>query len=125
MVINNKRKIFLVFLILSLGLGLAIFFGPSLSPLRNHVGDMAAVMVMFSLLALFIKRTAAIVIITLSLAVGLEVFQLSAIIQRHTVLSDLVFGQTFDPVDLVVYALTVLALAVLHARLSKSPTLAQ
>lgn len=102
----------------SLALGLLIFLLPELHLLRNHVGDALAVMFIFSFLALLVERTATIACVTLGLAVGLEIVQALAVIKQQTFFSDLLLGYTFDPIDLIVYTFTVMALGLLHRKLN-------
>lgn len=120
----TPREVFAVLALSSLGIGLLIFFLPQLHLLRNHVGDVMAIIFVYSCLGLIFKRVTVIAGLTLTLAIGIELVQTLPILQYESALARLILGQTFDYLDLVVYIVTTINLAGVHAYLVReSPDL--
>ena len=111
---THPTFVFATLAVASLILGLAIFSFPEFDDLRNHGGDALATACLFSGLALFLKRTWTIALITLAVTVGLELLQIFTLFEHHNVFTDLFLGHHFDPIDLGVYIVTTIALARLH-----------
>jgi hypothetical protein len=113
-----RSKIFFLLMDFSLSFGLMIFISSELVALRNHVADALVTMFIFSLLTFFTKRTAAIAGISLAITVGLECVQALKIFQQQTWATELFIGHTFDPIDLIIYVVTVAIMSALHDRLA-------
>jgi hypothetical protein len=105
--------------LLALGLGLAalLYRGPARGIVRGHGGDVAAAMLLYAALgALPWPRTpGGRALLAGAIALGLELGQL--LWTGHGLAGELLIGSTFDPLDLLAYALgLLLALAYDRAR---------
>lgn len=114
------RLVFCILALTSLGAGLLIFFLPQLHLLRNHVGDVMAIIFVYSCLGLVFKRAAPIAVITLALAIGVEFVQTLPLVEQESRLMQLILGQTFDAIDLVIYVVTTLTMASVHEHARRS-----
>ncbi len=108
--LNHHAKL----LIASLILGLIIFHWGR-GWVRNYLGDIVVIIFLYSLLSLFTtissKRKAIIVFI---FAVTIELFQLLNFSTGITYIDNLVFGSTFDLLDIVAYAIGAAIIILLH-----------
>lgn len=116
---NATLNVFLSLAVSSLVFGLLIFFVPALQIFRNHVADAAAVVCLFSCLAVFVNNTLMIAAITLAVALSLELLQASGAVTNSSLGSDFVLGHTFDVIDVGVYVGTAFLLSWLHRTLAK------
>ena len=111
--VNNERRVFALMAILSLLSGLLIFFFTHNGFLRNYAGDIVAVTFLYSLLRASLRpkaRTAAIVVF--AAAALIEVLQ-ALVTLPHSAITTLTLGSTFDPLDILTYLLTALAVFLL------------
>ncbi|MFA5946857.1 MAG: DUF2809 domain-containing protein [Patescibacteria group bacterium] len=118
--VNELRTVFGVLAIISLLFGLLIFFFVHSGFLRNYGGDVVAVTFLYSLLRLTLSpkpKTAAGMVF--AVAVFIEVLQ-ALVSLPHSTVTTLTLGSTFDPLDLLAYFLTVLALYLLDNGLRAS-----
>jgi len=110
----TERLIFSIILISSLCLGLVIFYRPELHVLRNHVGDIVATLAVYCCLALFFKRISLVFSLTLVITIGIEFYQTLPLANNESELAQLLLGQTFDLIDLMIYGSTSIAIASVH-----------
>lgn len=93
-------------LTLLLGAGVVVYRGPGWRPLRAHGGDVLVVMFLYFLAAALVpgrplRRAAAV----LAFAVAVECFQLLGLVSpRDPQVLQILIGSTFDPWDLLAYA---------------------
>jgi hypothetical protein len=105
--------------LLALGLGLAalLYRGPARGIVRGHGGDVAAAMLLYAGASMVIRRASmhARALLVGTIAILLELGQLAWTGQGLA--GELLIGSTFDPLDLLAYALgLLLALAYDRAR---------
>ncbi len=88
-----------------LGLGVLIYGGPGQRFVRGTVGDVLVVAFLYFLLgaAGFASRAGRVLAIA-SLALGLELYQLAGAALSRGAVASTALGTTFDPWDLVAYA---------------------
>ncbi|MBL8678138.1 MAG: DUF2809 domain-containing protein [Myxococcales bacterium] len=98
---------------LALGVFVLAYRGPGRPFVRGHLGDVAITPFIYALLGLFTKLSArARLAIVASVAFATECFQALGFSLRRGALVDLTVGRTFDPWDLLAYAL---GLAVIYS----------
>jgi hypothetical protein len=92
---------------ITLGLFVLVYHGPGRAVLRGHVGDIAAVMLVYAALGALSPQTwlRARAGVTFVLAVTIEIGQ--AFWRAESMLGELTIGNTFDPWDIVAYAVGV------------------
>lgn len=91
---------------LAIGAAVLVYRGPARELVRGHVGDVAATLLVFALLGLVWRaRPATRALVTLAIATAIELGQ--TIWSTRSLAGELVLGNTFDPYDLVAYALGV------------------
>jgi hypothetical protein len=101
--------VWLGFAAITLGVFVLVYHGPGRAVLRGHVGDVAAAMFVYAVMGWLSPQTwvrfrAA---MTFLLATVVEVGQM--LWNVRSTLADLTIGNTFDPWDIVAYAIGVAA----------------
>ena len=103
-------------LLASLAAGLLIFYFGS-GAIRNYLGDVIAIIFLTSLLGFFVNASAKRKALAVFLfASGLELFQLLDASTGIRLIDTLVLGSTFDPWDIVAYAVGATAAAAVVSR---------
>lgn len=95
-----------------------LYRGPGRSIVRGHLGDLAIVVLLYFALSLAFAQKTSVrsrAVIVAVIAVATELFQSFGPALHRSTLVDLTVGRTFDPWDLLAYALGI-ALAVLVDR---------
>lgn len=103
---------------LATGAFVLLYRGPGRSIVRGHLGDLAIVVLLYFALALAFAQKTSVrsrAVTVAVIAVGTELFQSFGPALRRSTLVDLTVGRTFDPWDLLAYALGV-SLAVVADR---------
>jgi hypothetical protein len=105
--------------LLALGAGLFVlaYRGPGFRLVRGHGGDVAVTAFLFFVLGLLTRwpwRTRVAVVAAVALAT--ELAQLARLPPRRSLLTDLTIGSTFDPWDLLAYALGLLLAVLVQLR---------
>jgi hypothetical protein len=92
---------------LAIGVFVVVYHGPGRSVLRGNVGDVAATMLVYALVgvAWWRGRRATRAIATFAIAIAVELFQI--VWHARSLAGELVLGSTFDPWDIVAYAVGV------------------
>jgi hypothetical protein len=102
----RDRRVFWTLGLVAIAIGVAVLLyrGPGRAFVRGHVGDVAATMLVFALVSLAARRATPGVraLVTMTIATAIEVGQMSW--HAHSTAGHLVFGSTFDPIDLAAYA---------------------
>ena len=103
----KRRFLWLGVAAIALGLFVLVYHGPGRAVLRGHVGDVAAAMLVFATIGALSPQTwirfrAA---TTFAIATGIEIGQ--AFWRTESMLGELTIGNTFDPWDILAYALGV------------------
>ena len=95
---------------LALGIAVLLYRGPGRAVIRGHVGDVAATMLVYALLGLAWRaRPWVRAVATLGIAIAIELGQ--TVWRGESLAGELLLGATFDPWDLLAYAIgTALAL---------------
>ena len=103
----KRRFLWLGLAAILLGLFVLVYHGPGRAVLRGHVGDIAAAMLVFAALGVLSPQTwlRARAGVTFVLAVTIEIGQ--AFWRAESMLGELTIGNTFDPWDIVAYAIGV------------------
>jgi hypothetical protein len=119
------RRFFALVWALSLALGLFVlaYRGPGRALVRGHLGDVAITPFIYASLGLVTKRSArARLLIVALVAVATESFQALNLSLRRGAFVDLTVGRTFDPWDLVAYAVGLAAVYVTERRFEARAT---
>ncbi len=111
--VMKRRDVVLAALALAIGAFVLVYHGPGRAVLRGHVGDVAATMLVFALLGLTRWRVRTRAIVTLAIALGIELGQI-------VWSGGLLLGSVFDPWDLLAYVAGVV-IAVLYHRAHDDP----
>jgi hypothetical protein len=91
---------------LALGLLVLVYRGPGFRITRGHGGDVAIVALLFFGLGVVTRwRREARATLVAVIAVGTELAQLARLPVERSLLTELTIGSTFDPWDLLAYAL--------------------
>lgn len=111
-----RRFVVLLLVAFAIGIGVLLYRGPGQPIVRGHVGDVAAAMAVYAVISLAAARfrPTRIVIragIAFGIAALVEIGQ--SLWTVHSTAGHLVFGNTFDPWDLLAYAIGA-ALAALY-----------
>jgi hypothetical protein len=104
----HRRRCFAGIAIAALAIGTAVLLyrGPGQPFVRGHVGDVAAAMLVYALIGFASRASLAIRAgATLAIATLIEIGQ--SIWHVDSTAGDLILGATFDPWDLVAYAVGV------------------
>ncbi|RYE94585.1 MAG: DUF2809 domain-containing protein [Myxococcales bacterium] len=114
----RRRRLALIVAVTLLGAAVVLLYrGPLWRPLRAHGGDLLVPPFLFAALGLvtpWSRRTR--VALTAALTVGTELVQALALPLPPGLLIDLLLGRTFDPLDLLAYAVGLLAAVALERR---------
>lgn len=97
------------------GVGIAIFLtdGFGFSFIRNYLGDVVAVLFLFSFMSVFWRRSLwARVFVVGGIAFGIELLQV--FVSGSTAIEKLLFGTTFDFGDMVAYTFALLFILLAH-----------
>lgn len=91
---------------IAIGAVVLLYRGPARELVRGHVGDVAATLLVFALLGLAWRARPAIrAAVTFGIAAAIELGQ--TVWSARSLAGELVLGNTFDPYDLLAYALGV------------------
>ncbi|HEX5057775.1 MAG TPA: DUF2809 domain-containing protein [Kofleriaceae bacterium] len=91
---------------IALGIAVLVYRGPGRAIVRGHVGDVAATMLVYAALgAAWRTRRTVRATMTFAVAVAIELVQIGW--HARSPAGELLIGSTFDPWDLVAYALGV------------------
>ena len=102
----KRRFLWLGFAAITLGLVVLVYHGPGRAVVRGHVGDVAAAMLMYAAIGALSSRTlGARATMTFLLATAIEVGQMFW--RAESTLGHLTVGDTFDPWDILAYAIGV------------------
>lgn len=103
-----RRFLLLLAVAFAIGIGVLVYRGPGQPIVRGHVGDVAAAMAVYAVISLVAvrfrpTRIGARAGIAFGFAALVEVGQ--SLWTVHSTAGHLVFGNTFDPWDLLAYAI--------------------
>lgn len=103
-----RRFVLLLAVAFAIGIGVLVYRGPGQPIVRGHVGDVAAAMAVYAVISLAAARfrptrIAVRAVIAFGIAALVEVGQSLWTVQSTA--GHLVFGNTFDPWDLLAYAI--------------------
>jgi hypothetical protein len=105
---------------LAIGVAVLLYQGPGRAVVRGHVGDVAATMLVFAVLSLVWRaRIATRATATLAIATAIELGQTFWKVESSA--GALLLGTTFDPWDLVAYAIGVV-IAVTWETVRRAPS---
>jgi hypothetical protein len=112
----KKTFLWLGFSAITLGLFVLVYHGPGRAVLRGHVGDVAATMLVYAVLGALSPQTwiRFRAFTTLAIATLIEFGQ--SYWSAGSMLGELTIGDTFDPWDLVAYAIGVAVAVVWELR---------
>jgi len=101
---------------LAVGAFVVLYRGPARELIRGHLGDVAATMFVYAVLGLVLARVRIGVraAVTLAIASAIELGQ--TVWRTNSLAGELVLGTTFDPWDLLAYALGVAVAIVWESR---------
>ena len=113
--VRVRRFAPLALLALTLGVAALAYRGPARALVRGHGGDVAAAMLLYAVAGMALPRAACLTrsLLVGAIALGLELGQL--LWTGRGLAGELLVGSTFDPYDLLAYALG-LAFAVAYDR---------
>src|SRR5687767_2589395 len=90
---------------LAIGVFVLVYRGPGRAVIRGHVGDVAATMLVYALLGLAWWRSQPRTRALAAFAVALAIECAQTVWQASSFAGELVLGTTFDPWDILAYAL--------------------
>jgi hypothetical protein len=103
-----RRFLLLLAIAFAIGIGVLLYRGPGQPIVRGHVGDVAAAMAVYAVIGLAAARFRP---TRIAIRAGLA-FAIAALVEigqslwtEHSTAGHLVFGNTFDPWDLLAYAI--------------------
>ena len=102
------RRRFLWLGLVAIGIGLAVlaYRGPGRVLVRGHVGDVAATMLVYAVAGMTLRARIAIrALVTFAFALAIELGQ--TMWRADSLAGELLIGSTFDPWDIVAYAIGV------------------
>jgi hypothetical protein len=103
---TRRRAAALVLLSLAVGGFVLAYRGPGRALVRGHLGDVAVVLCVYFALAVATRLSSRVrLALVAAIAVATELFQAVSPALSRSTLVDLTVGRTFDPWDLVAYAL--------------------
>ena len=103
----RKQFALMVGVALAVGACVLLYRGPGRDLVRGHVGDIAATLLVYALLGLVWLRGSVAVRATATLALATAIELGQTVWHTRSLADELVLGSTFDPWDLVAYALGV------------------
>jgi len=102
----RRRFVWLGAAAIALGLAVLVYRGPGRAIVRGHVGDVAATMLVYAVIGAVWRTGRAVrASVTLAVAVVIELVQIGW--HARSTAGALLIGSTFDPWDLVAYAIGV------------------
>lgn len=115
--IGRRQFVAMAVVALAAGAAVLLYRGPARELVRGHAGDVAATLLVFAVLGLAWRAAiAARAAATFAIAAAIELVQTTW--SATSFAGELVLGTTFDPWDLVAYALGI-AIAVTWERLAR------
>ena|SRR6185503_9835944 len=101
----KRRFVWLAIAALAIALAVLVYRGPGRAIVRGNVGDVAAAMFVYAMVAAWLRRRAARAAATLAIAIVIELGQI--VWHADSTAGELLIGSTFDPWDLVAYVIGV------------------
>ena len=101
----KRRFVWLAIAALGIALAVLAYRGPGRVIVRGHVGDVAAAMFVYAIVAALLRERGARAAATLAIAIAIELGQM--VWHTDSTAGELLLGSTFDPWDLVAYAIGV------------------
>ena len=102
----RRRFVWLGLVAIGIGLAVLAYRGPGRVIVRGHVGDVAATMLVYALAGMTLRASIAVrALVTFAIALAIELGQ--TVWQADSMAGELLIGSTFDPWDLVAYAIGV------------------
>ncbi|HEY5926403.1 MAG TPA: DUF2809 domain-containing protein [Kofleriaceae bacterium] len=101
----KRRFVWLAVAAVAIGLAVLAYRGPGRVIVRGHVGDVAAAMFVYAMVAALLRRRGGRAAATLTIAAAIELGQIAW--HTESMAGQLLIGSTFDPWDLVAYAIGV------------------
>ena len=101
----KRRFVWLAIAALAIALAVLVYRGPGRAIVRGNVGDVAAAMFVYAMVAALLRRRAGRAAATLAIAIAIELGQI--VWHADSTAGELLIGSTFDPWDLVAYVIGV------------------